>query len=133
MSRKRTPKYRDVFASVAERDTFGTVFDGMLQHEAFKALSIGAKLFYVYCRVQSKTSRGKACLYKHGNEYGIIYNENDFVFPASHLKDYKIDRSNATRYFYELEKAGFIEKKERNNHIKKVNVYTFSSKWKNSS
>ena len=33
----------------------------------------------------------------------------------------------------ELENAGFLTKKEKNKHMKKVNVYSFSDRWKNSS
>ena len=37
------------------------------------------------------------------------------------------------KYFKELENAGFLTKKEKNKHMKKVNVYSFSDRWKNSS
>lgn len=130
MGRNKKPKYRDIFASIGEKDYFGTLYDGMCKSNAYKSLSIGTKHFYTLCRVQAQSTHGKSCLYKHGKEFGIKYSENDFVFPASHLNMYGIDRSNASRYFKELEAAGFIDKKEKNKHMKKVNVYSFSSRWK---
>ena len=126
-------QYKDFCASAGSNDYFGTLYDGMCRSKAYQSLGIGAKHFYTLCRVQSRSKQGRACLYQHSTEYGITYTENDFVFPAEHLKMYGIDRSNANRYFGELEKAGFITKKEKNNHIKKVNVYSFSDKWKNTS
>jgi len=133
MSRAKKPKYRDVYASIGSKDYFGTIYDGMCRSEVYQSLSIGARHFYTLCRVQAKSSHGKSCLYKHGEEYGITYTEADFVFPASHLNMYGIDRSNACRYFKELEAAGFIEKKEKNKHMKRVNVYSFSNRWKDTS
>lgn len=131
--RRKKPKYRDYNASVGENDFFGTVYVGMIRSAAFQKMSLGARYFYILCRVQAKSTDGRACLHNHGKEFGLIYTENDFVFPASHLKKSGIDRSNASRYFKELEAAGFIEKKEKNKSLKKVNVYSFSSRWKNSS
>jgi hypothetical protein len=131
MSRSKKPKYKDPYASIGDRDYFGTLYDGMCRSKAYQSLSIGAKQFYTLCRVQAKSTHGKSCLYKHSEEYGITYTEHDFVFPASHLNMYGVDRSNASRYFKELEAAGFIDKKEKNKHIKKVNVYSFSNRWKN--
>lgn len=133
MSRSKKIKYKDSRASNGNKDYFGTVYDGMLKSRAYKKLSIGAKQFYTYCRVQAKSSHGTSCLYKHGAEYGISYNDSCFVFPYTHLAMYGIDRSNACRYFKELEAAGFIKKVESNKTIKKVNVYEFVDGWKNSS
>lgn len=131
--RQKKPQYKDCFASAGEKDYFGTIYDGMCKSTAYQSLGIGARHFYTLCRVQARSTHGKACLYKHGDEYGIQYNEHDFVFPAKHLEMYGIDRSNASRYFKELEAAGFITKKEKNKHIKKVNVYSFSDRWKDTS
>lgn len=130
MSKGKKQKYNDPIASISGKDYYGTIFDGMCKSNAYKRLSIGAKQFYTLCRVQSRSSHGKACLYKHGSEYGITYTENDFVFPSSHLELYGYDRSNAGKYFKELIAAGFIVKKEGNKTIKKVNVYSFSDGWK---
>lgn len=129
MARNKT-KYNDIYASIGSNDKFGTLFDSMCRSKAYQSLSIGAKQFYTLCRVQAKSKQGLSCLYKHGNEYNIQYSENDFVFPASHLAIYGVNRSNANRYFNELIARGFIDKKEKNKSIKKVNVYSFSNRWK---
>lgn len=124
-------KYRDRMASLVDADTFGTLYDSMLKAESFQNLPIGAKFFYVCCRVQAQSKAGKQCLYKHAEENERKYNENYFVFPAEHLRLYGIDRSNARRMFDQLEKAGFVKKIESNQHQKKVNVYAFVDDWKN--
>lgn len=130
MSRGKNKKYKDTYASISGNDYFGTIYDGMCKSEKYQRLSLAARQLYTICRVQARSSIGRACLYKHSKEFGITYNENDFVFPASHLKMYGYDRSNAGKYIKELEAAGFIEKKEKNKHMKKVNVYSFSDGWK---
>lgn len=127
---KSKGKYNDVYASNKSDDNYGTVFNSMCQSKAYQNLPIGARQFYVLCRVQSMSAHGKACLYKHSEEYGRLYHERDFVFPSSHLKRYGVDRSNACKYFRLLVEAGFIEIRECNKHIQKVNVYSFSDKWK---
>jgi len=126
-------KYVDLYASVGKNDYFGTVFDGMCKSDAYKNLSLSAKHFYTLCRVQSQSKHGRQCLYKHSEESERNYNDNDFVFPSSHLKLYGIDRGNAKRYFDELIKAGFVDRKECNKVRKKMNVYSFSNRWKNTS
>ncbi|MCR5836708.1 MAG: hypothetical protein K6G88_09385 [Lachnospiraceae bacterium] len=132
MGRSKKTQFKDTRASVSGKDYFGTIYDGMCRSETYRKLHIGAKHFYTLCRVQSRSSHGKACLYKHAKEWGTNYNENYFVFPASHLEMYGIERSNAHKYFKELQEAGFIRKVECNKHIHKVNVYEFSDKWKKS-
>lgn len=133
MSRSKKSKYKDLYASTDDKDFFGTIYDGMCRSKAYQALNIGARQFYTLCRVQAKSTHGKSCLYQHGNEFGVEYTENDFVFPAKHLAMYGIDRSNANHLFEELEAAGFIDVKEKNSHRKRVNVYSFSKRWKDSS
>jgi hypothetical protein len=133
MGGKKKTQYVDITASKAARDNFGTIFDSMCTDKSFQRLSIAARLFYCYCRVQAKTTRCTACLYEHAKEFGKTYNQNCFVFPASHLALYGYDRSNASRYFKELENAGFIRKLEPNKHMKRVNVYEFCDTWKDTS
>ena len=130
MSRGKKRKYKDLRASVSGNDYFGTVYDGMCRSKAYRNLTIGARHFYTLCRVQARSTHGRACLYKHAEEYGLTYGEHCFVFPASHLAMYGIDRSNACRYFKELEAAGFIKQVESNKAVRKVSVYEFSSGWK---
>ena len=126
----RKEKYRDIFASSKKTDYFGTIFDSMCRSKDYKDLSLGAKHFYTLCRVQARSKAGRACLYAHSKEFNNTYDaERYFVFPAKHQEAYGVLRQNGNRYLQELERAGFIEKVEQNNHIKKVNVYRFSRKW----
>lgn len=127
---KKGKKCVDLYAGNGPNDRFGTVFDGMVTSEKFQSLSLGARYFYILCRVQSQSKHGKACLYKHREEYGRTYGDKCFVFPASHQRMYGVDKGNSSRYLSELTKAGFIECIENNSHMRKVNVYAFSDKWK---
>ena len=72
-------------------------------------------------------------MHNHGEEEGIKYPESCFVFPAKQQLEYGLQRTNSQRYFNELIEKGFIEKYEPNKHRRKVNVYRFISKWKDSS
>ncbi len=132
MGRKKGAKTnRDVNASLNDKDIYyGRLYEGMMKHGSFKKLSIGTRMFYVLCRVQAQSEEGRRCLYAHGKDECRKYNPDvEFVFPAKHLEEYGIRRQNATNYFRELEKAGFIMKVEQNNHRQKVNVYRFIHKW----
>lgn len=132
MANKKTSFKPDYFASkCGTHETFATVYDSMLTSEQFKRLSPTAKYLYVACRNQLTSKRGRETLFNHGKEFEIVYPDNCFVFPAKHLKEYGFtDRSNGTKYLNELEQAGFIRKYECNKHCKKVNVYQFTSKWR---
>lgn len=126
--------FKDLNASTKSNDNYGTLFESMAKNKAFQELTTFAKIFYVYCRIQSQSKVAKACLYQHGADSGVQYDSNcDFVFPAKHLAEYGIDRRNADKYFKQLVQAGFIKIREQNDHRHKVNVYSFSDEWKNSS
>lgn len=131
MSRKQKKPFKDDYACVGNDYYFGTMYESMCKSEAYQSLTIGARLFYMNCRVQSRSNDGKKCLYNHCKEFERQYDYTIyFVFPASHLEKYGYNRSNAVRYFNELEEKGFIEKVEKNQIRKKINVYRFSRKWK---
>ena len=131
LGKKKSDYTPDYNACVGKHDKFGKIYCGMLESEQFKSLTIGERLFYVTCRVQANSEKGRQCLYKHGADYNREYNhETDFVFPSSHLKKYGIDRCNASRYFRRLAEKGFIEIKENNKIRKCVNVYSFTDRWK---
>ena len=130
---KKKQTYSDSFASTGIKDRFGTVFEGMAKNDRFKKLNPAVRMFYVLCRIESQTDKGKQCLYKHAKETGETYGANCFVFPASHQKEYGIKRQNGTAYFKALIEAGFIKVRENNSHRHKINVYCFSDKWKDSS
>lgn len=130
--RKKNASYQDY--SGAERgETFGRLYGSVLKSERYKTLSIGARNLYCCCIAQASSNEGRQCLFKHGEENGSNYIlGRDFVFPARHLSEYNIDRSNAVKWFRELEDAGFITVLEKNKNRRKMNVYSFSSGWKGS-
>ena len=116
-----------------KHENFGSIYESMVKSEQFKALSNPARMLYVLSRIQHKSSTGKACLHNHGEEFGVKYPDACFVFPAKQQLEYGLQRTNTHRYFNELIEKGFIEKYESNKDRKKINVYRFSSKWKDSS
>lgn len=130
MAKKKRVKYSDYFASSEANDNFGTIFNSMCKCKKFQELPPAARWFYALCRVESQTSESKACLYRHASLEAREYAPNCFVFPAKHQEQYGIKRQNGSEYFKLLIDAGFIEYEENNAHRKVVNVYRFSTKWK---
>lgn len=121
--------YANINARIGD-STFGIVYESMLKSEAYKSLSAGEKIMYVCCRTQATSKDSKMCLYNHAKEFGTMYSDNDFVFPATHMEKYGFDRSNGGKLLNSLIAKGFLDKKEANKPRKKVNVYSFSSRWK---
>lgn len=122
----------DYFASrCGAKETYGTIYYSLLTDEKFLKLSNMARYLYVCCRVQSTSRLGRECLYNHGNEEGVVYGEGCFVLPAKHQREYGLnDRGNVAKWMKELIDAGFVDKLETNKHRKKVNVYRFSTRWR---
>lgn len=128
-SKSRSPDYNASMSGTHE--TFAMMYDSMLKHPTFIMLSPTAKIIYMLCRNQATCKEGRQCLYNHSKKTGVIYPENCFVFPARHLEQYGYaDRGNATKYLKELINAGFIKIYEQNGHRFKLNIYQFSSVWK---
>ena len=121
---------KDIYASTKATDTFGMIFDSMLQCERFQELRNRTKWMYVLCRVQARSADGKRALYKHAETEGRTYPLNSFVFPAAHMERYGMLKQNGSKELKELETAGFISILENNSHRKKMNVYQFSENWK---
>lgn len=111
---------------------FGYLFQDMLQAESFKRLSLGARYFYVLCRVHAKTAESYNSLKKHAESEGreTDYPEHFFVFPAKQIESYGYSRQNGGRYIKELVKGGFLDIAEQNKHRRQVNVLRFSDRWK---
>ena len=129
--RAKKKTQNDYYASLNANDKWNTIYTGMLKHKNYKKLSIGARMFYIYCRANA--FEGRAVLYRHGKEENKTYSDNVFCFTSSQQAEYGVDRANGKRWFDELIKAGFIEVVEQNKHRMRVNVYAFSSKWKDDS
>ena len=92
-----------------KHENFGSIYESMVKSEQFKALSNPARMLYVLCRIQHKSSAGKACLHNHSEEFGVKYPDSCFVFPAKQQLEYGLQRTNSQRYFKELIEKGFIE------------------------
>ena len=133
MGRKKKHE-RDLFASKANSSTvdyFGTMYDSMCKDKIYKSLHVATRQFYVLCRVQARSKSGRNCLFNHCQGYEYQYDpEEYFVFPAKHQEEYGVKRQNGKEYLKELVSKGFIEVVENNKHRRKVNVYKFSTKWK---
>lgn len=123
-------KYHDIYASMSVHDSFGIMYESMMDSKAWQKLTGSAAKLYVASRTHAKSKEGQQTLYNHGKKYGTTYESNDFVFPATQLEKKGFDRSNASKLFKELIEKGFIDKKEDNKAIKQVNVYSFSERWK---
>lgn len=128
---KRSPKPDPYGSTGGRHEHYGRLFESMLKSDIYKSLTTGEKQVYTCCRVQANTEKGKQSLYKHGIENGRAYDpERDFVFSAKHAAEYGINRFFLSRCMKVLIEKGFIEKREANQYQHKVNVYSFSDKWK---
>ncbi|MBR6172760.1 MAG: hypothetical protein IKQ49_06270 [Eubacterium sp.] len=131
MGRKKKAKTPQPYADIGNTN-FAMVRDGLLQSAAFQALTVGERYFYIVCLVQARTQKCGKCLYNHAREDGKEepYSEWSFVFPAAHMRAYGYDSGNGSRYLQMLTEKGFIERVENNKHRQRVNVYRFTTKWK---
>lgn len=111
-------------------DTFGMICESMCKTKVFQDLTPSAKVMYVLCRVQSASEDGRRCLFQHAKQYEREYSADCFVFPAQHMEKYGLDRRNAKKQIDLLVSAGFLDIVEENRQQKLVNVYRFSSRWK---
>ena len=129
-SKSRSPDYNASMCGTHE--TFAMIYDSMLKHPAFIKLSPTAKIIYMLCRNQATCREGRQCLHEHSKRTGVTYPDSCFVFPAKQQEQYGYTgRANVSKYLNELTKAGFIKSYEKNQHRFKVNVYQFTSEWKN--
>ena len=120
-----------MYATDNPNDNFGMIHEGLLKSLQFQNLSSGAQNFLLTCYVHAQTEKSRRCLYNHGKEFSREYDhERDFVFPRKQMEEYGVDGSNGYKYLKALIDAGFLEIKEQNKHMRMVNVYSFSSKWR---
>lgn len=127
------PKYWE--SDTGKNDNFGRVHESLVKSHAYQKLKPQEKVFYLLCRVQAETETGRQCLYNAINEQKLDLQDTGnphkyFVFPASHMDEYGIDRYGGCRALKALENAGFIKVVANNKHRFKVNVYEFSDEWK---
>lgn len=133
MSRRSGRKgvYSDPYASKKASEGYGTVFPSCLTDEKFINLPYPAKHLYSCCRAQSRSEEGRQCLYMYNQDNGTQYtHEVFFVFPASRLKEFGYDPSDAYRYMKRLIDSGFIRVAVRNKSRRQPNIYAFSLDWK---
>ena len=131
MTRQKKPVTTDLYSGSETGEPFGRMYASVMKSDKYKNLSLGARNLYACCRAHAATKESRQCLFKHGKESGNKYIVGrDFVFPAAQLENYGIERANASRWFDELERAGFIERRERNKNMCRVNVYSFSARWR---
>jgi len=122
---------------------YGFLYCDLLKSKKYQALSKPAQLFYLVCIGNSHDDKARACLKEHVKrdnvfcgrpEYTDIeyfFEHGYFVFPARQLREYGYTRAYGWKLMQELIDAGFVEKKENNKARQQVNVYKFSTRWKN--
>jgi len=122
MSRHK-PKFKPkVYENVPTGSNLSAVlYASMLQSENWLKLSHGAKVTYLYMKLQLYGARPIA---EHPKEH-FYFND------AMATKVYKIcsNRTQCRKYRNELIQYGFIELVEYRAHTFDKNIYTFSDKW----
>lgn len=108
---KSKPLKRWLTAKDDQRETrFIQVGNSLIFNEHYKALSVGARYFYLLCAMEAG-----------GNRF--------FQFPASKMKAMGIPTRTARNYVEELKAAGFIECTQNGKCTRQPNDYQFSFRW----
>ena len=111
---KKDKEYRIVRWLTAKDNQQETRFiqvgNSLVFNENYKALSVGARYFYLLCAIESGRER-------------------HFQFPASKMKALGVSIRTARNYIEELKAAGFIECTQNGKCARQPNDYQFSFRW----
>lgn len=127
--RTKTVEFSRIMGGGGGGSTFCMIYESLLKNEYFQQLDGSLRYFYICCLSEWRSRDGRSCLYQHRQESQREYSIYSFVFPAKHLKQYGIDRGNASRYFDDLIALGLLRKLENNKLRQKVNVYEILDGW----
>lgn len=113
-----TPRH---FERIGGSKVSAVLFASMLQSKAYIELSNGAKVLYVYMKLQLYGARP---IKEHPEEH-FYFNE------AMYTKTYKIGTNTEQfrKYRNELIEGGFISLVEYGGYARTKNIYAFSDKW----
>lgn len=90
---------------------------------------MGTRQFYDVCRVHAASIEGRRLLAAIGKNRGEEYDFNMmFAFPTTALREYGYSNAEASRYFKQLEQAGFVKNVERY-YNRSANIWRFISDW----
>lgn len=118
--------------TVGKNEHYGQIYPSMMKSDRFKSLTNVEKLLLFTCIAEASSEEGRRCLYRHGEAEGKHYDPNQFfVFPNSHMVSFGLEPRNSRKSLKVLIQNGFVEKVEDNHCRRLVNVYKFSTNWKN--
>lgn len=128
---------------------YGVIYVDMLKSPKFQSLSNPAKLLYLTMTAHAREEKAIECLYNAILDLDELLGLNTpkmdidrtvyqsdfkyFVFPLRQYKQYGLESKGVYKYSRELLAAGFIENPVRQTHLKRVNIYQFSTHWKEKS
>jgi hypothetical protein len=114
-------------------DTSASIFESMLQSEAFKSLKHRQQILYVYCKAQYYGKRKPRADYKDIPE---LQGDDLVYFNFDVAVEYGRYTKKSSKLFYTdmdaLIKAGFIERIVSGKAHKKKTIYKYSARWKGS-
>ena len=114
-------------------DTSASIFESMLQSNAFKGLKHRQKILYVYCKGQYYGKRKPRQDYKDIPE---LQGDDLFYFNFDVAVEYGLYTEKSSKLFYSdmdaLIKAGFIDRVVSGKAHKKKTIYRYSGRWKGS-
>ena len=130
MARKAKYKPKPFESTGSSKDTSANIYESMLTHPAFLALTKNQRLLYVCCKAQYYGKR------KPGRDHPEIMElqaENLFYFSRHDAMKYGLTKGNSNAEFYKdmaaLEQGGFIETVVSGRATKSKSVYRFSDRW----
>lgn len=131
MGNRKTPYKPKLFESTGRsNDTSANIYDSMLVSPAFKALTKGQRLLYVYM---------KKMYYGHrrpikDDPLSFTFNQCKWIKDKKHTNKYGFELYSNKNQFYKdrdaLVNHGFIEIVENNKNQRESNIYRFSDKWR---
>ena len=115
--------------AATQKETFARMYASLTKSRAYRDLTLGARQFYCVCRVHAASPEGRRLLAAIGRNRRKDYDfDMEFAFPTTALKEYGYSNAEASRYFKQLEKAGFVSNVERY-YNRSANIWRFVSKW----
>lgn len=126
------------------KTNYGTMPVDILKSKEFQSLSCAARLFYCVLRAHVHSQHNLECLYCTVQELDkrmryetpmtdireAVYSFQYFVLPAVQGEAYGYSPQYSHKLRAELERAGFIETVVQQRHVKRCNIYAFSTNFK---
>ena len=130
MARKPKYKPKSFESTGSSKDTSANIYESMLTHPAFLALTKNQRFLYVCCKAQYYGKRKPG---RDHPEVKDLQSDNHFYFSRYDAIKYGITKGKGNTEFYKdlkaLEDRGFIDKVVSGKATKSKSIFRFSDRW----